>query len=144
MTDFKTKWKLLTGISVSAVLLGGIFALLPSMIFVSAQTVPPNDMIGLPCIHYDKIVFQIKNNPGGKIPNSLKHTPLDIKVLDDPYKVADLKGKVIHFLSTNPQFEPYGQYLDLTEQELSKLNIQIDDVDYAIDCLEVPFNNHLE
>ncbi len=65
-------------------------------------------VLDVPAIfHFDKIVFQIALEPKliaalasdqdaiDKLP---RQTPLDIKVLDNPKRVADLKGKVLSFL----------------------------------------------
>lgn len=65
-------------------------------------------------LHFDKIVFQI--SPEGKLvaanpadQNALEKlprgTPLDIKVPDNPKRVADLKGKVLTFLGAVPDAE---------------------------------------
>jgi hypothetical protein len=69
--------------------------------------------------HWDKIVFMINDPQVAKKANVTAKTELDIKVLDDPHKVADLKQKVLDFLNLPPS---------------AKRAIQILDVNYAIIC----------
>ena len=78
---------------------------------VGAPTTCPATL-NVPTInHFDKIVFQIALEPKltaaspadqdalDKLP---RLTPLDIKVVDNPRRVADLKGKVVTFLGALP------------------------------------------
>ena len=69
--------------------------------------------------HWDKIVFMINDPEVAKKANVTAKTELDIKVLDDPHKVADLKQKVLDFLNLPPS---------------DRRAIQILDVNYAIIC----------
>ena len=69
--------------------------------------------------HWDKIVFFIRSPDLSKRVRLPMNTELDIKVLDDPLKVADLKQKVLSFLKVPT--EP-------------RTSIQILDVRYAIIC----------
>jgi hypothetical protein len=69
--------------------------------------------------HWDKIVFLIRSPELAQRVNLTANTELDIKVLDDPLKVADLKQKVLTFL--NVPDEPRD-------------SIQILEVRYAIIC----------
>lgn len=69
--------------------------------------------------HWDKIVFSIKSPEIAKRLNLSANTQLDIKVLDDPTKVADLKQKVLNFLHAG---------------NVNRSNIEILDVGYAIIC----------
>jgi len=48
--------------------------------------------------HWDKIIFEIKNKKISDQVQQPKDTELDIKVLDDPNEVADLKKKILDFL----------------------------------------------
>jgi hypothetical protein len=48
--------------------------------------------------HWDKIVFEIKGKKLAEQVQQPKDTELDIKVLDDPKEVADLKKKILEFL----------------------------------------------
>ena len=48
--------------------------------------------------HWDKIVFVIKSADLAKRLKLPANSELDIKVLDDPTKVADLKKNVLNFL----------------------------------------------
>jgi hypothetical protein len=73
--------------------------------------------------HWDKIVFMITDPVLASKVNVTVNTELDIKVLDDPQKVADLKQKVLNFLET-----PNG----------NKSVIKIIDVEYAIICATLP------
>ena len=69
--------------------------------------------------HWDKIIFMINDSQVAKRANVTAKTELDIKVLDDPHKVADLKQKVLDFLNLPSSY---------------KQAIQILDVNYAIIC----------
>jgi hypothetical protein len=74
--------------------------------------------------HWDKIVFVIPNPQVAKRAHVPANTELDIKVLDDPHKVADIKQKVIDFLK-------------LTSSDRNA--IKIVDINYAIICaLQAP------
>lgn len=73
--------------------------------------------------HWDKIVFMITDPKLASKANVTANTELDIKVLDDPQKVADLKQKVMNFIGT-----PNG----------NKSSIKIVDVEYAIICAMPP------
>jgi hypothetical protein len=69
--------------------------------------------------HWDKILFVIPNPQVAKRAHVPANTELDIKVLDDPNKVADIKKKVIDFLKL---------------QSSDKNAIKIVDIEYAIIC----------
>lgn len=96
-------------------------ALVFATTLLSAQAaVPPVDDIGRPAVircktmaggivinavHTDKIIFELSGalaaaNPADQ--NALDAVPrgsaLDIKVIDDPRTIADLKGKVLSFI----------------------------------------------
>jgi hypothetical protein len=74
--------------------------------------------------HWDKILFVITNPQVAKKANVTANTELDIKVLDDPHKVADIKQKVVDFLKLPSS---------------DKTAIKILDINYAIICaLQVP------
>src|SRR5215212_1177059 len=71
--------------------------------------------------HWDKIVFKIANV---QLAQNLKlppNTELDIKVLDDPTKVLDIKQRVLEFLN-------------VSKQDVSYDLINIVGVDYALIC----------
>ena len=57
----------------------------------------------------------------------------DIKVLDDPTKVADLNQKVVDFLNNLNYCSPGGNPGDLTPMDVFVL-----DVDYSIVCTVPP------
>ena len=90
-------------------------------------------------VHYDKIIFHPTLNladcgvPSGNPTELLTHagisTNYDIKVLDDPTKVADLNQKVADFLNNLNYCSPGGQAGDITP-----INIHVTDVDYRIVC----------
>jgi hypothetical protein len=69
--------------------------------------------------HWDKIIFSIISPDFAKKVNLSANTELDIKVLDNPKQVADLKQKVLNFLG-NPSE--------------NKTSLKIIDVEYAIVC----------
>jgi hypothetical protein len=105
--------------------------------------VPPVDAVGRPAIvvcavtpagapirtaHMDKIIFQIIDDLRAQLEADQpaldavpKKTALDIKVIDNPSTVADLKGKVLTFLGA----------ADTTENRDA---IRVDDVEYAVIC----------
>ena len=69
--------------------------------------------------HWDKIIFIITSPELAQKLNFSADTELDIKVLDNPRQVADIKQKVLNFLGT---------------PNVNKSSIKIVDVDYAIVC----------
>ena len=109
----------------------------------SSAEVPPVDDVGRPAIvlcevtlggepvravHMDKVIFRITDfllaaDAGDQA--ALNAVPtnsrLDIKVLDNPTTVADLKGKVLSFLGA-------------VDGPVNRERIVIDDVDYAVVC----------
>jgi len=110
---------------------------------VAAQTVipvPPVDSVGVPArircsattdieaAHADKIIFRITGALIARSPSQQvaldtipRNSELDIKVLDDPTTVADLKGKVLSFLGA-------------VDTAAARQVITIRDVDYAVVC----------
>ena len=92
-------------------------------------------------VHYDKVIFHPKLNiadcgvPSGNPTELLTHDQFgngpnyDIKVLDDPTKVADLNQKVVDFLNNLNYCSPGGQAGDLQPN-----NVFVLDVDYSIVC----------
>jgi hypothetical protein len=122
-----------------ATLLSLIFATIPVLHSgPTVATVPSVDERGTPASllcprattdriwHFDKIVFaitgQLKAASDADQPrlNALpRTTELDIKVLDNPKTVADLKGKVLTFLGALPSPE-------------NRPSIRILEVEYAV------------
>jgi len=119
-----------------------------ALVPVLAQAdVPPVDRVGVPAVvvcklgpqgdpihavHMDKIIFRITGELDAVLDQDQaalnavpKNSKLDIKVLDRPTTVADLKGKVLTFLRA-------------TNSPANRAAIVIDDVDYAVVCTEVP------
>lgn len=88
---------------------------------------PPTEVIcpALNVQHWDKIVFSINETSLARELNLTANSELDIKVLDDPLTVADLKKKVLDFLK-------------VPDNERSRNAISIHSVEYAIACAEVP------
>jgi hypothetical protein len=87
----------------------------------------PNGMQVL-AVHMDKIIFQVVGPLTALVAadqmalNAVpQQTTLDIKVLDDPRTVADVKGKVLTFLGA-------------ADNAVNRGAIKIDDVDYAVVC----------
>jgi len=77
-----------------------------------------------PVLHFDKIIFAVTDKLLSQTDNTEdqarldripRNTELDIKVLDDPRTVADLKGKVLSFLGAqnNQQFYPAIRIIDV-------------------------------
>lgn len=87
----------------------------------ACPTVVPRDTI----YHFDKVIFQLGN--GNLIPiiaadfgplNAIPRlTDLDIKIIDDPLTVAELKGKVLSFLGAQPNSPANRQLLRITDVE---------------------------
>lgn len=78
--------------------------------------------------HADKIIFHLTGTPvainpadQGPIMAIPRNSKLDIKVLDDPTTIADLKGKVLSFI---------GAIDNQTQRDL----VVIDEVAYAMVC----------
>jgi len=69
--------------------------------------------------HWDKIVFMVTSPVLAKKAHVSANTELDIKVLDNPKEVADLKQKVLNFLGVPNE---------------NKTSLRIIDVEYAIVC----------
>ncbi len=109
----------------------------------SLADVPPVDPVGRPArivcgiaaggqqvfaAHADKIIFTISGAMVAQQPQdqaALNAVPrdseLDIKVLDDPRTIADLKGKVLSFMRA-------------VDSAVARANLKIIDVDYAMVC----------
>lgn len=73
--------------------------------------------------HWDKIIFEIKNKKIAEQVQQPKDTELDIKVMDDPNEVADLKKKVLDFLGMPINSE-------------NRKGIKILNVEFSILCTE--------
>jgi hypothetical protein len=122
-------------------------AAIAASLFVSAQAaVPPVDAVGkagnirckavagggvIRAVHTDKIIFELTGTPVAALAAdqpALNQIPvndeLDIKVLDDPNTVADLKGKVLTFLVA-------------ADTSANRMLVRIIDVDYAVVCPNV-------
>lgn len=110
----------LTSAALAASLLASGMASAAEPIIPPAPTpVPPPA-----CKHWDKIVFKITDAALAGQFKLIANDPYDIKVLDNPKKVADLKGKVLAFL--------YGPGTAYSLSDRTK--VQIIDVEYALDC----------
>lgn len=92
--------------------------------FTYGQTSPqpsaPNVCPAKNVQHWDKIIFSIKSPELSQRLKIPANTELDIKVLDDPTKIADLKQKVFNFLRVPNE---------------TRSAIDIIDVRYAIICV---------
>ena len=73
--------------------------------------------------HWDKIIFKIIDQKIAKKIQQPFDSELDIKVLDNPKQVADIKKKILDFLGLSATPE-------------NRKAIEIIDVDYAILCME--------
>jgi hypothetical protein len=85
---------------------------------------PPAPVPPPACRHWDKIVFKITDVKLAEQFRLIPNDPYDIKVLDNPKKVADLKAKVLAFL--------YGPQTAYPVYDRAK--VAIIDVEYALDC----------
>jgi len=135
-------WKVIAGLSMAAVLLGGAFSFglftpkAEAIVHIFDGSSPAGCLLD-EVRHWDKIIFQILRDPSGTInPNYLK-TPLDIKVLDDPEKVANLVAKVRNFLDDHG----VGGLKPGSADIVSQLKIDIIDVEYAIVCVTTGLSN---
>ena len=79
-------------------------------------------------VHADKIIFSlsdglIANDPADQAAlNAVPHdTELDIKVLDNPRNIADLRGKVLSFIGA-------------ADTAVNRQKVKIIDVEYAMIC----------
>ena len=115
----------------SVVLSLGMFGLvLSSSQIVNAQIITRTATTRCSIIeHWDKIVFLILDTNLAEFTQLPVNSPLDIKVLDDPKTVADLKKKVLDFLS-----EHYP--IPLAGIQLTPTMIRIRSVEYAQTCIE--------
>ena len=98
---------------------------LATFLFVGAsvsQAMEHHEVI--PCRHWDKIVFVIADKIMAAELGLPYRSPLDIKVLDDPNEIADLKGKVLEFIAN---------YSGATTLH-NPTHIRIMSVEYAIEC----------
>jgi von Willebrand factor type A domain len=88
---------------------------------------PPTEGIcpALNVQHWDNIVFSIDAPSLARELNLTANSELDIKLLDDPLTVADIKKKVLDFLKA-------------PDNEQVRNAISIHGVEYAIVCSEVP------
>jgi len=118
-------------------------ALASSLPLAAAAATPPVDGVGVAAqircntttggapiyaAHADKIIFKVTGGLPALDPadqaalNAVpRNTELDIKVLDNPKSVADLKGKVLTFLGA-------------VDNANTRVFITIDDVEYAMVC----------
>ena len=113
----------------SVVLSLGMFGLvLSSSQIVNAQIITRAATIKCSIIeHWDKIAFSILDIKLAELTQLPANSPLDIKVLDDPNTVADLKKKVLDFLS---------EHYPLAGIQLIPDMIRIRGVEYAQTCIE--------
>lgn len=114
---------------------------------LAVAQVPPVDKVGqparvlcnviaggqiVPAVHADKIIFKLSGAIPAINPNDQaaldavpRNNELDIKVIDDPNTVADVKGKVLSFLRA-------------VDNAATRQTVKIIDVDYAMVCPQVP------
>jgi len=110
-------------------------------LFQSASAGPPPPIMddGTFCFkvgglydHWDKIIFHTtKNLLHPAEPKIIADQPYDIKVLDDPFTVADLRLKTAEFLNSIGYAQKSGFIVT------PKLII-IDDVEYSNHCVILP------
>jgi hypothetical protein len=79
--------------------------------------------------HWDKIIFKVMNTETAQRLKVRAFSELDIKVLDNPRTVADLREKVVIFL-----LRRVGVLINRENVEAHIRAIKIVDVDYAIVC----------
>jgi len=94
---------------------------------IVACKVLPNG-VAVRAVHMDKIIFRITDALTAvaaadqpQLDAVPRNTPLDIKVLDDPRTVADLKAKVLTFLGA-------------TVNAPNRIAISVTEVAYAVVC----------
>ena len=131
-------WKVIAGLSMTAVLLGSAFSF--GLFTPKAEAIVHifDGSSSTGCLldevrHWDKIIFQILKDPSGTVNQDYLKTPLDIKVEDDPTSVANIVAKVKQFIVANGIAVVPGTTFDPTI--VDKLKIDIIDVEYAIVCV---------
>ena len=130
-------WKVIAGLSIAAVLLGGAFSF--GLFIPKAEAGIMNggpDGFSLPtsCLaeevnHWDKIIFKNKkdilNADGMIIP---KNSVMDIKVIDDPNQIEFPMKKAVDKLNSVSWTTVDGE--DITLKDLKLI-----DIEYAIVCV---------
>ena len=76
----------------------GMFTLTSLKFCIRGEPLQPGVCPAKDVQHWDKIVFMITSPDIARRVNLTVNTELDIKVLDDPHKVSDVKQKVLDFL----------------------------------------------
>jgi hypothetical protein len=124
-----------------------LLATVASLPVLVQADVPVVDRVGRPAVvscgktpagttvyatHMDKIIFHLTGALLAAAPADqpalnavVRDSRLDIKVLDNPRTVADLKAKVLSFLRA-------------AVTPANRENVTIDDVDYAVICPQIP------
>ena len=142
-SSFSQNWKILAGAIIAVALLGS--ALSVSMFIPKAEALHnvPAPLCGTAdstgvlghVQHWDKIVFEILKDPNAVIDPAYLKTPLDIKVLDNPSKVASLDVKVRDFINSHGIANILAPVPGTTLTVADQLKIDIIDVEYAIICV---------
>ena len=101
----------------------GMFTLTSLKFCIRGEPLQPGVCPAKDVQHWDKIVFMITSPDIARRVNLTVNTELDIKVLDDPHKVSDVKQKVLDFLKI---------------PTVPKAPLRIVGVDYAIICTTTP------
>ena len=115
-------------------------------------TACPNPFSGVPgnILHFDKIVFRAAPDNFFLCPPRTTDTDnqedlvispnsvLDIKVLDDPTRIADVKRKVADFLGKINCVNGNADMVPVFPAQILPTQIDIIDVDYAIVCSITP------
>ena len=130
--DLKDDTTVTGNLDVTGVITGPTITALTTAIS-SAPICPPQNIQ-----HWDKIIFfgtlQIQTSMMGQLPQTIDSTGAflyDIKVLDDPTKVADVNKKVVDFLN------PLG-YGKTSAGDLTPIDVFVIDIDYSIVCTIPP------
>jgi hypothetical protein len=97
----------------------GVYTLKSLKICITGESVLRTVCLATDVQHWDNIVFMITDPSLANKTNLTANTELDVKILNDPHKVADIKQNVLDFL--NAPTAP-------------KNSIRILNVDYAIIC----------
>jgi len=133
MTKILQKTSIITTASI-AVLLGGIFLLADEIKFAEAGITLPPPPPSTVCPedgtvqHWDKVIFEIVDNAGGKIPDSAVGAEHVFIVNDKANEIINIEQKVI---------DKIGEKYSIPPGERTEISVEIKDVRYeTVTCVK--------